>query len=108
MEKNKLNINNLKDLSKVVNPDIKPSIELPLHINLPFKCIIHTHPINVIALTIMEVVPESIKKNLEIYSYIKLPYIEIGKNLGNIIKKYFLKTKSKPFLFWYSWICCRT
>ena len=97
-KKDKSNIINSKDLSKVVNTNINPSIELPLHLNLPFKCIIHTHPIDIIALTILEKIPLSIKNNLDIYSYIKLPYIEIGEKLGTIIEKNFLKTKSKIFI----------
>ena len=86
------------DLKQVINNHIKPSIELLLHKNLPHKFVIHSHPLDIIALTIAREFPQNVLKKLNNFSYIRLPYVEIGEMLGKIVYQNFVESESNIFI----------
>ena len=65
----------------------KPSIETSLHAAIPHKAVIHTHPIEVIATSILENARDELDKRLEGFNWRLAEYARPGEPLHQEVKR---------------------
>ena len=78
--KNQFNLHNLN------NEYIRPSIEQDLHKLISSKIVIHTHPIDIISLTMTSKGKKIIFDALKGFNWIWIDYFKPGKELANAVK----------------------
>tara|TARA_B100000886_G_C20424962_1_gene493474 strand:- start:1804 stop:2790 length:987 start_codon:yes stop_codon:yes gene_type:complete len=66
---------------------IRPSIEKDLHKLMPNKVVLHTHPIDIVSLTMTVKGKNILKKNLNDFDWIWIDYCKPGDQLANAVKK---------------------
>lgn len=73
--------------SKSLNDDLRPSIEKDLHKLISLKTVLHTHPIDLISLTMTEEGKNKINNLLKEFKWAWINYAKPGINLAKEIKK---------------------
>lgn len=66
---------------------VKPSIELSLHLLMSSKVVLHSHPIDLITITLLSDGKERIKNLLKEFNWIWIDYCKPGKELAEKIEK---------------------
>lgn len=73
---------------------LKPSIELPLHLLMSAKVVLHSHPIDLITLTLLSDGKKKIKKLLKDFNWIWIDYYKPGNELADAVNKSLKKQKA--------------
>ena len=72
---------------------LRPSIETALHALMPFNAVIHTHPTDIIALSLLENGTKKIADLLKDISWEWVPYVRPGKDLASKVESILNKKK---------------
>ena len=72
--------------------NLRPSIETSMHLYLPHKVILHSHPYNIIALSISTNAERLFSNYLPSYQWRIIPYIQPGRQLGLAVKETYYKS----------------
>ena len=75
---------NMKKSSKPFQKDLKPSMELPVHIKLK-KNVIHTHPLNLLTILCCQSSEEILRKLFCNYDYDLIDYATPGRMLSELV-----------------------
>ena len=73
--------------SNICGANLRPSIETSLHAVMPNKVVIHTHAVDVIAITLLNDSLDYLKKSLKGINWKFIPYYKPGIPLANAIIK---------------------
>ena len=66
---------------------VKPSIELSLHLLMSTKVVLHSHPVDLITLTLLSDGKERIKNLLKEFNWIWIDYCKPGNELAEKVEK---------------------
>lgn len=98
INKKNSNINEVKENIEQYNLNkfegVKPSIELSLHLLISSKVVLHSHPTDLIAMTLLSDGKERMKILLKEYNWIWIDYCKPGKELAEKVEKSLKKQKS--------------
>tara|TARA_B100000212_G_C27362343_1_gene528769 strand:+ start:183 stop:1172 length:990 start_codon:yes stop_codon:yes gene_type:complete len=88
--KNELSINKSNkeiNFKNICGSSLRASIETSLHAIMPYKVVLHTHSVDVIAITLMSNSLDYLKKSLKGINWKFIPYFKPGVPLANAISK---------------------
>lgn len=90
LQKNHKSNDEIKNLSNNKLKELKPSIELDLHFLISSKVVLHSHPIDLIAQTMMSDGEKRLGKILEEFDWLWIDYckpgIDLAKKVKNLLK----------------------
>ena len=66
---------------------LRPSVEVPMHAAIPYRFVVHSHCVDVIAILIQKDAEQRLKKCLEGLDWAFVPYVKPGVPLSRIVSK---------------------
>lgn len=66
---------------------VRPSVEVPMHAAIPYRFVVHSHCVDVIAILIQQDAEQRLKKCLEGLDWAFVPYVKPGVPLSRVVSK---------------------
>ena len=66
---------------------LRPSVEVPMHAAIPYRFVVHSHCVDVIAILIQKDAEQRLKKCLEGLDWAFVPYVKPGVPLSRVVSK---------------------